>query len=710
VKTFSSAPPTLRFGVFELDPRAGELRKKGMKIKLQGQPVQILVMLLERPGEVVTREELQKKLWESDTFVDFEQGLNNAMKRLRAALNDDAESPHFIETLPRHGYRFVGSMNGSGDVSAREAKTARSAASLIVWVLAFVLLAGGAWLFYATRRPAPVTLPSEYTQLTNFTDSAVAPSLSPDGRMVTFKRGEDAFFTPGQIYVKLLPNGEPVQLTTDGNRKYAPVFSPDGSRIAYTYFNVSHGSFAWDTWAVPVMGGQPKQLLPNASGLSWITDQQVLFSEIKAGVHMGIVASTESRDDRREIYFPANEESMPHYSYLSPNHRWVLVVEMDQTHAFHQPCRLVPFDGSSVGREVGPRALCTSAAWSPDGKWMYFGATVGRSSHLWRQKFPDGAPEQITFGPSGEEGVAVTPDGRSLVTSVGTRRSAIWIHDAAGERAISSEGYALAPRFSRHGKRVFYLLARNLALGGFGWKATSSELRSVDLDSGRTDVVLPGVSVADYDISPDEMEVAFTTEESGGERNIWLATLDHRTPPRQIAQAGDQVSFGADGGIIFRSLDEKTNGLIRIKKDGKDREQITKLPVLEKSAVSPDGEWVLVGSPGTQADTGPTILAVPIRGGAARKICYLVCWGGWSSDGKFFYVGTPAGKTLLIPVPAGKSLPDLPASGIDVTGSEAGLMGARVIEHGTITIGSNPSEYVFLSTELQRNLFRIPLH
>ena len=82
MKTFSSAPPTLRFGVFELDPRAGELRKKGMKIKLQGQPVQILVMLLERPGEVVTREELQKKLWASDTFVDFEQGLNNAMKRL----------------------------------------------------------------------------------------------------------------------------------------------------------------------------------------------------------------------------------------------------------------------------------------------------------------------------------------------------------------------------------------------------------------------------------------------------------------------------------------------------------------------------------------------------------------------------------------------------------------------------------------------------
>ena len=118
MKPSSSVPPTLRFGVFELDPRAGELRKKGMKIRLQGQPVEILAMLLERPGETITREELKKKLWPADTFVDFEQGLNNAMNRLRAALDDDADSPHFIETLPRHGYRFIGSVNGSGEAPA----------------------------------------------------------------------------------------------------------------------------------------------------------------------------------------------------------------------------------------------------------------------------------------------------------------------------------------------------------------------------------------------------------------------------------------------------------------------------------------------------------------------------------------------------------------------------------------------------------------
>ena len=273
---------------------------------------------------------------------------------------------------------------------------------------------------------------------------------------------------------------------------------------------------------------------------------------------MGIVTATESRSDRREIYFPANESGMAHYSYASPDNRSVLIVEMDQTHAFHQPCRLVPFDGSSAGRQVGPRGTCTSAAWSPDGKWMYFGAAVGGNSHLWRQKFPDGAPEQITFGPNEEEGIALAPDGRSLVTSVGTRRSAIWIHDAAGERAISSEGYAVAPRFSPDGRRVFYLLARDLVLSaGTGWAALSGELRSVELGSEKTDSVLPGVSVTDYDISRDEKEVAFTTTESSGEKKIWLSPLDRKTPPRVIALAGDQVSFGADGDLVFRSLEEK---------------------------------------------------------------------------------------------------------------------------------------------------------
>jgi TolB-like protein/DNA-binding winged helix-turn-helix (wHTH) protein len=105
-------PRIIRFGVFELDLRAGELRKDGLKIKLQGQPIQVLIALLEYPGEIVTREQLRQRLWPADTFVDFEHNLNSAVKRLREALGDSADNPRFIETLPRRGYRFIASMEG----------------------------------------------------------------------------------------------------------------------------------------------------------------------------------------------------------------------------------------------------------------------------------------------------------------------------------------------------------------------------------------------------------------------------------------------------------------------------------------------------------------------------------------------------------------------------------------------------------------------
>src|SRR5262252_2719210 len=102
----------VRFGIFEVDLQEAELRKSGMRIKLQGQPFQILTMLLERPGETVTREELRQRLWPSDTFVDFDHSLNSSIKKLREALSDDSGNPRFIETLHRRGYRFIAPVDG----------------------------------------------------------------------------------------------------------------------------------------------------------------------------------------------------------------------------------------------------------------------------------------------------------------------------------------------------------------------------------------------------------------------------------------------------------------------------------------------------------------------------------------------------------------------------------------------------------------------
>jgi eukaryotic-like serine/threonine-protein kinase len=229
---------------------------------------------------------------------------------------------------------------------------------LAVAAAASALLVVSLGSFLLLHEPVRTTDSSQWVPITKFTDSVSQPTLSPDGRVVTFIRGPSTIIGPGQVYAKMLPDGEPVQLTHNNLPKMSPVFSPDGSQIAYT--TTDFAGFKWDTWVVPTLGGEPRLLLKNASGLTWTGPRQVLFSEIKSGIHMRIVAADENRTSQRDVYLPATEPGMAHRSYLSPDKKWVLLVEMDEDHLWEQ-CRVVPADGSSEGRRVGPPAGgCTS--------------------------------------------------------------------------------------------------------------------------------------------------------------------------------------------------------------------------------------------------------------------------------------------------------------------------------------------------------------
>ena len=439
---------------------------------------------------------------------------------------------------------------------------------------------------------------------------------------------------------------------------------------------------------------------------------------------MAVITAAENRTGAQDIYVPPTEAGMGHRSYISPDRKWVLVVEMDN--ATWLPCRVVPF-GASGGHRVGPGdGACTNAAWSPDGKWMYLNSNAAGGFHVYRQRFPDGKPERITFGPTEEEGIALASDGRSMITSVAISQSAVWIFDGGVERQISTEGFGSVPAkfqqggsvFSPDGRKLFYLVRRGSASA-----AEYGELWVADLKTGQTQRILADFVVTGYDISSDGKRVLFAARDNEGKSHLWLAALDRRSPPKELpAGVADSPVFGLSGDLFFRAAESGSNFVFRMSEDGSDRRKAVREPIIFFNGISPDGEWAIAKIPAVGEVTSP-LVACSLRGGPAIPIADNGS-AFWSRDGKLFYLQKPGmeadvGKTFVFSVPAGRALPDLPISGIHWDKDPEGPAVVKVIEHraveaasvntGGIYPGPDLSIHAFVRRNVQRNLYRIPL-
>jgi len=694
------------FGDFTLDLDAGLLRRGAETLTLRPKAFDVLVYLVERHGRLVPKSELTDAVWPDTVVVD--NSLAQCLVEIRRALRD--ESQQLITTFARRGYMFTAAVTAPLVEFPRPAPNAEAVARrrheghIVAGTAALLVMAALALAFVWPIRTAKREV--TYIQITNFIDSAVSPALSPDGRMLTFIRSDNWFLTRDQIYVMLLPDGEPVQLTHDSRQKYGPTFSPDGSRIVYSV------GTPWSTYVVSALGGEPALFLTNSSGVTWLDDRRILFSEVspRRGAHMGIVTAMEDRSEQRTIYFPQDERTMVHLSYPSSDRRWALALEMNPV---WQPCRLVPLDGRFASRQVGPKGKCTSAAWSPDGTWMYFGVEVDGSHHLWRQRFPDGRPEQITFGPTEEDGIAVAPDGRSLITSIGMRQGAVWIHDTRGDRPLSSEGYVpdrdtsglrgSVPIFSRDGTSVFYVKSES--------PGAPIELWRTDVASEKSERMLPGVSIQEFDISDDGTEVVYSAQPPGRPVQLWLGPLNRSSPPRLLSTSGgDSPHFGSDGRIVYRSFDGTNYHLEQMNRDGSGRVRVAPYPIGNVFNISPDRRWITtVDIP----NAGFGTYAVPIAGGPPQRIC--PCQLTWAPDGRFLYLfvqkpsRTDSGKTRVVPLQPGEMLPRLPPSGMRSADDVTSFPDSYVIDRYGIEPGPDPSIYAYVKTTMHRNLFRIPL-
>jgi hypothetical protein len=378
-----------------------------------------------------------------------------------------------------------------------------------------------------------------------------------------------------------------------------------------------------------------------------------------------------------------------------------------------------PFDGSTSGETAGPKAAnCTYAGWSPDGRMMYFSADAGDGYHIWRERFPRGAPEQMTFGATEEEGIAVSPDGHTLVTSAGIRESTVWLHDPRGDRQISGEGFASLPGlgygggtgahsvFSPDGKGLFYLVHKQ----GSPLAFNSGELWITDLDSGRAEPVLPGVSMSEFDIAPDGERVAFAAVDAEGTSHAWVAQLDRRTPPKQLTSSvAQRPCFGPGGDVYFVVREGGQEFVYRVGPDDAVPRKMNPESVVFFIGISARGDWSLSGiSP---------VLIRPAQGGLPIRICSF-CGAAWGPGGKLLYLrfhdigGMGGGKTIAIALPAGKDLPPLSPSGLKSADDVKGLNVVAEIDMKGIAVfapGPNPSIYAYTRMTIQSSLYRIPV-
>jgi DNA-binding winged helix-turn-helix (wHTH) protein/Tol biopolymer transport system component len=695
----------------------------GDPIPLPSRAFATLRYLVERSGEIVEKSALMNEVW--PRTVVAENNLNQCILTLRKVLGESAGDRRFILTVPGRGFKFVAPVKvvpreprqphrltaavasqertslsqGPDQVPAVRAAPWTPKWKRWRWQMALVgactVLTVSATYWYSSVSLHRVALPSEYQPLTDVVDSATAPVLSPDGRMLAFIRNGSWMLGSGQIWVRALPNGEYARLTNASGPLFAPAFTSDGTRIAYTAVDPHLSS--WDTWTVPVRGGEPTELLPNASGLTYIGPREVMFSEFKTGIHLGIVTAKEDRSGYRDIYWPTHERAMAHFSYLSPDRSSVLVVEMNGSGAFQQ-CRLLPFGGGSSGVPVGPKGACLSAAWSADGRWMYFAANVAGHSHLWRQRFPRGTPEQISFGPTEEETVFAAPDGHSLLTSIGIEQDTLWLHDARGERALTTVGKSYSPWLSTDAQRMYFISASN--------SAAHVALSRFDLATGSQQVLLSEFDVQEFDVSPDEQQVVFTIVRDGASQ-VWLAPLDRHAPPRLLIRGGDQPKFGG-ARVFYRGLGNQANYLHCVNLDGSNDSRMLSTPILNFFAVAPDASSVILDKP---VDGGlAASWLISLQGRGERLIGRGWFPSHWSRDGKALYVEIGSGGP---PISSGRTaVVNLNADGMPGESILPVAPGTKIIPQpeDALAVGPDPSIYAYVKSEMRRNIYRIPLH
>ena len=378
------------FGAFQVDTRSHELRRSGVRIKIQDQPFLILVKLLERPGQLVSREELRAALWNGDTFVDFDTGLNTAVKRLREALGDSAESPSFVETLPKLGYRFVAPVQSSPPELPSPPASARRGSpqskGKLFWrrwsaMTGLLLVAAGTTIFYLRSRGSAAS--TEIVPLTGMDESESSPAFSPDGNQVAFASGSERPDSAG-IYTMLIGGERPLRLTSD-SRDCCPVWSPDGRTVAFVRFQQG----GYTIYTVHALGGNPRVLysysvdFPEHLGypptFSWSPDGgQLAISAVSPSLGRPSITLLALRDFSLHPITSPPRQFSDWYPAFSPDGKSLAFLRSSGPGEV-EDLYVVSVTGGEARRVTFDNRIAGPPAWSQDGRDIIFLFGSGRT-------------------------------------------------------------------------------------------------------------------------------------------------------------------------------------------------------------------------------------------------------------------------------------------------------------------------------------------
>ena len=665
----------LRFGAYEADLHTHELWKHGTRIKLVGQPFEILAVLVRRPGQLVTREELRAELWPGDTFVDFNHGLNAAVNKLRDALCDSADDPKYIETLPRRGYRFVATVESlspsavnnprSGELDRRadagafrepvaplandavpeaaipsretvalRADTRRRwlrlalptvAVLVVLWVMVNTGILdilrpyGSEW---REKKAAEAGTHTTLTPLTDLSDRTADPAFSPDGTRVVFRRES---FIPGNagIWVKQIDGEELIQLT-NSDSDHRPVWSPDGRDVAFSRFSDKRRTI----YEVPSTGGEVRPLYETdlvQSEMDWSPDGGMIAFTAKGKQGLpAIFVLAHEQHVARQITVPSGVEEDWGPAF-SPDGNLIAFVRTNNI-------MLMPAEGGELHRLTPePLHILGSLAWAPDGRSIIFAAAHDDRSGLWRIPASGGSPASIREAGNTVWNPAVSKRGFRMAFELANSARSINQMDLypsvqkARTLVTSLSGENAGQQLSPDGNKLVF---------------QSDRMGSLDIwvsdRDGQNAIQLTAMGTAGAPRwSPDGKEIAFDVglaRDWQQPRAIFLINPDGGTP-RPLVQdsfSNNVPRWSHDGQWIYFASNRTGDWQVwKIQKSGGSPVQVTKQGGFA-AMESPDGEYLYYAKHNYEY---PEIWRMPVAGGAEAPIYPGVRpldWGAWT--------------------------------------------------------------------------------